>query len=121
MYIKEFIKQLNNIPVVENIVAAIQEKYHCDLCVEAKRIVSFSPDGYFFDDENLYRILAVDEIIKATEELHVDFIQKKLLPLIDTGENNFIAFDCEKDGWCKFNIVDEAKYHEAVSISEYFK
>jgi bacterioferritin (cytochrome b1) len=121
MYIKEFIRQLQEIPINEKVVASIEEKYGCHLSVEAKKIVSFSQDGYFFDDDDLYRILALDEIINAKEELHVDFIQQELLPVIDTGDNNFIVFDFGKNRWCKFNIVDETRYREAINIADFFK
>ena len=118
MYIKEFISQLEGFPIDENTVASIQERYRCSISNEVKKIVSFAPDGYFFDDDDLYRVLAVEEIIHAPEELHVDFIQKKILPVIDTGDNDFIVFDCDNNVWCKFNIVDEVRYRQANNISD---
>jgi bacterioferritin (cytochrome b1) len=120
MHIKELFRQLEKIPINEKGVASIEEKYGYQLSVEAKKIVSYSEGGSFFEDDDLIRILAIDEIINANEELNVDFVQQKLLPLIDTGDNNFIVFNFENNRWCKFNIVDETRYRESTSLFDYF-
>ena len=44
-----------------------------------QQLVSIQKEALFFDD---FRLLSNDEIINATEELHVDFITRNILRLL---------------------------------------
>ena len=80
-----------------------------------KKALSLQKDTLFFDD---YRLLAHEEIIKANEELHVNFTGRKILPLIDCGENDFIVYNILKNNVSKFNIVDETFFKERATLSD---
>ena len=55
------------------------------------------------------RILSIEEIRDANEDLEVDFISLQLIPLIDCYDNDYICYDFKNDIWVVFNIVDEIK------------
>ena len=76
---------------------------------EVKRLLSLQKDALFFDD---CRLLSHDEILHASEQLHVDFPEKGILPLIDCGDNDFIVFHLKTGRWSRFNIVDESTFME---------
>ena len=74
----------------------------------------------FFSDENFYRIVSIDEILYAQENLGVNIKTLKLIPIIDCGDNDFICFNTNNNCWCKFNIVEEFCFLNKNSILEYF-
>ena len=82
---------------------------------QIKKVLSIQTDTLFFDD---YRLLAHDEIINANEELHVNFTSKRILPLIDCGENDFIVYNLLKNNVSKFNIVDETFFKERATLND---
>ena len=47
-----------------------------------------------------------------------DFDAKKILPLIDCGDNDFIVFHIGTNKWSRFNIVDECIFKERDSLED---
>ena len=78
------------------------------------RLISNCQDTLFLDDGK--RVLSFTEILNAETELHVDFSDKGLLPLVDCGDNDFIVYSFKEKNWALFNIVDEVLFHKADSI-----
>jgi hypothetical protein len=115
----ETLKQLSQISINEKAVSKIENAYKTKLSEEVKKIISMHGETVFYDDFSLFRGLSVEEILDATDDMSVDFINKKLLPLFDVGDNDYIVFDfCEKC-WYKFNIADEVKFSKADKIDKY--
>ena len=46
------------------------------------KLLSVSSTGEFFDNEDILRFLSHKEILGASEELNVDFIELKLIPCL---------------------------------------
>lgn len=86
--------------------------------VLVKKILSHADKTTFLDDN--WRVLAYDEIQQADDDLHVNFRDRKLLPLIDSGDNNFIVYHLAEDIWSKFNIVDETIFRGTHKIEQLF-
>lgn len=113
---KEFISQVNNANIVEKNVIKIETVYKVKLPVIIKKLVSVSEKTEFIED---WRLMANSEIVSANEELHVDFVGKGMLPLIDCGDNNFIVYHFNTDEWSKFNIIDECIFKKKTRIEEF--
>lgn len=112
MKIENFYEKLIHVKINSYIVDKVQTKYQCNLNDYIKKSISLYPNGEFFESDDILRLLSVDEIMSAKEELHVDFINKKIIPMFDIGENNFIVYNYSTMKWGKFNIIDEIFYNE---------
>lgn len=117
---QEFIENLhvNKIDGVK--VKKIEDLYKCNISEEVKQIVSNCDETIFFDDDDS-RVLSFREIMDAEEDLHVEFIKKKMIPLFDCLDNDFVVYKTDTHMWMKFNIVDEIDYDEADSLEEIMK
>ncbi|MBR5210585.1 MAG: hypothetical protein IKV67_12130 [Paludibacteraceae bacterium] len=113
---KEFLESLHDNNIDDMKVKKIEDLYKCDISDEVKQIVSNCDETIFFDDDS--RVLSFDEILDAEEDLHVEFIKKKMLPLFDCLDNDFVVYKTDTHTWMKFNIVDEIDYEEADSLEE---
>lgn len=115
---KEFLLTLENQSIEKDLVEKIEYQYGFGLPIVAQKIISASKTSIFFDDD--WRTLSFQEIIDASNDLHVNFEDQKLIPLIDTGENDFIVYCAENNTWSKFNIVEECHFKSKKSFLEFF-
>lgn len=115
---KEFLSCLGNQGIDFKIIKEIEHKYGFAIPEIAQKIISASVKSVFFDDD--WRTLSVEEIMDASKDLHVDFEGQKILPVIDTGENDFIVYHAEDDTWSKFNIIEECHFKVKKSFYEFF-
>lgn len=118
MNVKEFLESVENLNIKNQVVDNMENKFACKLDDYVKKILSYSEDGIFFDEDGVLRLMATDEILAACEELHVDFISKKIIPIFDSGDNNFIVLNIGSNTWSKFNIVDETIYKNNKTLDE---
>lgn len=120
MNIQKFIENLDHQVIDMKFVEQIEKSYEVSLNEKLKKILSAKPEGEFFEGDDILRLLSHDEIINATHDLSVDFIGLKLIPMLDTGDNDYIVFDVENNCWCKFNIVDATRYKQRQELTEFF-
>ena len=57
-----------------------------------------------------------NEIINASEDLKVDFVTNKMIPLVDCGENDFIVYHFDTKKWSMYNIIDNCAFMERESL-----
>lgn len=115
---KEFLLQLNNHPINMDAIKEIEAKYRLHMPLLIQKIISISQESLFFD--NTWRTLSFKEILDAPEDLHVDFVELKILPLFDTGDNDFIVYRFDDHVWSKFNIIDECFFKNKNLLEDYF-
>jgi len=117
----DFLKMTSTAIVDEDFINQIETLYNSAFSEDLKRIFSLCGEVIFLEDEahDFLRVLSRKEIISASQDLEIDFVDLMLIPLIDTGDNDFIAYDLGENHWCMFNIVDEIKFKENQSLSEY--
>ena len=101
--------------VEEDIVNAIEKVYACKLPNEVKHIVSCNGENRISD---FARVLSVEEILSANEIMQIDFIGKKLVPLLDILDNDFIAYDIEQKKYVSINIVEDIVFDSSENIDD---
>ena len=62
----------------------------------------------------------IDEILNAENDLGINIRSKGIIPFIDCGDNEFIAYNLGKYTWCKYNIGNDFEYAQKKSILLYF-
>jgi hypothetical protein len=120
MTIYDFINKIDSLPINDKFTRQIEQLYETELNAYVKKILSFDSDGVFFENDDILRLLAHKEIVNAVADLSVDFTGMKLIPVFDTGDNDYIVFDTDNNCWSKFNIVDSVKFKQRQSLSEFF-
>ena len=121
MTIDAFIKQIPQVKINKDLVNNIESVYNIKLPDELAKIVSFNIDGMFFEGNSFMRLLSNAEIKNATSDLHINFQVASIIPLFDTGDNNFIVFNYNSGEWSKFNINDEIIYKQEKSLLDILK
>jgi hypothetical protein len=124
MKINDFLVNVFNEKVINDNVKIIEKRYFPFKisAEELKYLVSsLHNEPIFFEDANFYRLLALQEILDAENDMNVDFKRIGILPCIDCGDNDFIAYDFSEYCWCKFNISEEFKYSKKQTIFGFFK
>jgi len=102
-------------------VRAIEEQYGLELNDEAKRVFSMaSDDPIFLGEDGSVRILSMDEILEASEDMEVDFASYQIIPIADVYDNDYIVYDAKNECWCMFNIVDEVKFGKEKNFIDCF-
>jgi hypothetical protein len=119
MKLADVIKSLDQVQINKAFIDALEKFYGASFPDEVKRAASISSETVFYDDLPILRGLSNDEVMNASAELSVDFAYNHLLPLFDTGDNDYIVFDTKEKCWYLFNIVDETKFKKASKLSHY--
>lgn len=114
----EFVEKLVGVDIDKKKKSKVEKIYGSELPEIVGKIISVATKPIFFDE---YRVLSFDEICEADDELSVNFSEKKIIPLIDCGDNDFIVFHCKSDEWSKFNIIDECIFKKRKSLNELLK
>ena len=96
-----------------------------DLNIDNKQVQSLinkmEKDSVFFNEGGFFRLVSLEELLKADVELGVDIKNTRALPIIDCSDNIFIAFDFDKKQWCRLDISDDRKFSYSHSIEALLK
>lgn len=115
----EYIDELEKKEIDSKKIKKIQEIYAGELPNIIKKIVSHNSETIFLDEG--YRIFSYQEIVDAEHDLHVSFKEKRIIPIVDCGENDFIVYWLDEKIWSKFNIVDEIVFKKRNTLIELLK
>ena len=117
---QEYLRSTNRFAIDQNKLQTIYAIYAGRFPEALERIISGSNESVFFDDDDM-RILSFAEMVDAEQDLHIDFKSKKLMPIADCGDNDFIVYDYANNVWAKFNIVDETIFMKRAELGELLK
>lgn len=93
----------------------IEEKFQITTDGELKELLSLcEKEPLFFDDEK--RLLSIEEIIQAQEELQ---IQDNIIAIIDLYDNVFVVYDILKKEFMKYDIAHNEAYGKIDTVQEY--
>lgn len=115
----EYISALEGLKIDSSKVSKLEKNYETSFSDVVKKIISNADETIFFDEA--FRVLSFDEVEDAEKDLHVDFKNKGIIPLLDCGENDFIVYHFKDDIWSKFNIIDETVFKKKKSLAELLK
>ena len=116
MNLREKLDSINNVQIDETYVSEVESAYQTELSDEVKRVLSLSKVAVPYEDQMMLRGLSNSEILNASKNLRVDFIEHSVLPVFYTGDNDYAAYDFSERQWCLFNIVDELKFSESSNL-----
>lgn len=103
-------------------ISEIEKVYAVDLNKAAALVFSqLSDESVMLKDCEYARLLTYDEVIDAPVDMCVDFAAIKVIPFIDFGDNDYLAYDVAADAWCRFNIVDEIRFDRRKHVTDFFK
>ena len=114
----DFLKYVQNINIDVDCVSEIEVKYGVSIPEYIGRIITCTKTPVFIDKN--WRLMSFSELLFAQEQLHVDFNSKKILPLFDLGDNDFIVFHFNDNFWSIFNIVDQCSFKKRARLEDYF-
>lgn len=117
MNLCEYVKWVELQKVNESAVLKITMKYHCNLPVMIKKILSSNKKTLFLSEER--RILSYEEVLNASDQLHVDFSLYSIIPLVDCYDNNFIVYNYKNNEWSMFNIIDECIFDTKKNLTDF--
>lgn len=115
---EEFFSLLETREIIDTAVVETENYYKAELPEMIKKIVSLSMESEFVDDK---RLLSLKEILAADKELGTDFVVRKLIPIFDGMDNDFIVYDLQEKNWALFNIVDLCQFGKRDALSAYFE
>ena len=116
---KEFLQSVTAVSEDSAKVEKIEKIYGAVTSELVRKIISYVNKTVFLDEDD-WRVLSYSEIENAASDLNVDFTGKKLLPLFDCCENDFVVYCLAEDGWAKFNIVDESLFQISSKLEALF-
>lgn len=120
MKVVEFVNKVDNVVYDESIANTIRSCYGGDVPDIVLQAISLSPNGEFFDSDDVCRLLSLAEIVSATRELGVDFLKIRTIPLFDVGDNCFVCYNMALKCWEQYNIVDMISYGQKATLVEMF-
>ena len=86
---------------------------------EIIKILSLYSTPILFNEKE-YRTLSLNEVLHAEEDNNIPFKSKKIIPIIDCGNNDIIAYNGNQKVWCMYNILDEIIFNEENSFEKLF-
>lgn len=114
----EFIAAANKAASNTSLMEVLNRKYSVSFPESIGKILSVLPHGGFLEGEGLCRVMSSSEIVSANETLHLDFVGKKLLPILDLGDNIFVVFDISRKDYGRFSLNDELVYWRSENLNE---
>lgn len=119
MKITEYLKEILSFED-SNKTNFVETLYDIKLSDEIKKITDNINESIDFEYRGYLRLLSKKEIIDASKDMNINFIEKGIIPIFDTGDNDYISFNINKSKWCKFNIVDEIDFSLKDNIIDFF-
>ncbi|MCR5135666.1 MAG: hypothetical protein K6C12_01010 [Oscillospiraceae bacterium] len=115
---KEYLLNAEHFSVDKIKINSVKKVYSGNFPDILEKIISNCDRSVFL--ENGVRVLSYSEVMDAEKDLHVGFSEKKMIPIADCGENDFIIYDYNHQTWAKFNIIDETVFKKRSNIAELF-
>lgn len=111
----DFVGMYSKIEINEN-AKKIAEVYKTELPNDLIRVLSCMGDTVFFDDEG--RLMALIELESISNEYNVNFIEEKMVPVIDCYDGTFIVYDLKNQVWAKYNCFDKLAFRKKDDLKD---
>lgn len=117
---REFIFAAQNATPNASLMEALKHKYSVSFPESIGKNLSVLPQGGFLEGDDFCRVMSSSEIVSANETLHTDFVGKKLIPILDLGDNVFVVFDGNRQEFGRFSLNDELVYTHSDKLEDIF-
>lgn len=115
MTVSMYMEKVSATNIDSELVEKISEEYDVKLPELVEKLISVSGKGAFVDG---YRFLSFSEILYAEEDWGISLKKKKIIPIVDCSDNDFIVYNaCEKE-WQMYNIVDEISFRHTDEFTD---
>lgn len=94
-----------------------ERKYGEKFSGEVARLLDLGGTA-FFDGPPRMRFMGLVEIVSADRQLGVDFAARRLIPLLDCYDNDFICYHLDNGTFCLFHLIDESIVSEAKTLTD---
>ncbi len=84
-----------------------------------EHLLSVEMNDYFIGDE--YRVISLKEILNPQGFFGVDFVDLKMIPLVDLMDGDYIIYNIQSEMYEAYNVYDEIAFIEASSLELVFK
>lgn len=118
MTISAYMKKANIAKVDSDLVTKITEAYNAKIPELVEKLISISGNGEFVA---CYRFLSFSEILYAEDDWGISLKKKKIIPIVDCSDNDFIAYNAAEKVWQMYNIVDEIGFSKTQNLADLLK
>lgn len=115
MSVSRYIEKVKTANIDKELVNKISEEYDAKLPELVEKLISVSGKGEFV---NAYRFLSFSEILYAEEDWGISLKEKKIIPIVDCNDNDFIVYNASEKEWQMYNIVDEISFQSAEELMD---
>jgi len=119
MKLKDALAGLDNVEIDRATISEIETLYQTKLPKELQRVISLNIDGVSYDDKSVFNGLSAKAILKAYDDLYIDFVGLNLVPLFDIGDNDYIVYDLKKKCYALYDISEDDEHSEESDLSKY--
>ena len=116
MKISEFLSNLESVKINTDNVRYIEDKYQIEISEEMKQVISSIEEDVFFEEG--CHIFSFEEVMNDSENLGADFLDYKLIPLVDCYDNDFITYNFSDKSFTMFNIIDNCVFNSGRTFKE---
>lgn len=118
MTVSAYMKKVNAAKIDDDLVAKIAKVYNTKLPELVEKLITVSGTGEFVAR---YRFLSYSDIYYAEEDLGISLRKKKIVPIADCGDNDFLVFNAADNVWQMYNIVDEVGFSKTRELTDLLK
>lgn len=118
MTVSSYMKKVSATQIDSELVTKIAKAYNAKLPELVGKLVTISGAGEFVAR---YRFLSYSEIYYAEDDLGISLRKKKIVPIVDCGDNDFIVYNAADAVWQMYNIVDEIGFSKTKDLADLLK
>jgi len=99
----------------------LEEFYGSYLSLEAWVLLSLK-DIHIGTESNEYsaiRIMNIDEIISAGEELEVDFLAERIIPLVDCREGSYLVYNFSTQIYSQYHATEQQSFMDYENLNDF--
>lgn len=113
---EQFLSSLASTKIDNVRVNKLSTIYDSSIPKQIQKIISANNGPVFLN--NGIRILSFNEIMDAEKDLQTDFVNKRMIPIADCGENDFVVYNLTNKTYSKFNINDKSEFKKSSNLKQ---
>jgi len=119
MKLRDALVKLDNVEIDKAVTSEIETLYKAKFPIELQKVISLNKDGVSYDEKSVFNGLSSNAILKAYDDLYIDFVGLNLVPLFEIGDNEYIVYDLKKKCYALYDISEDDEYSEERDLLKY--